>query len=89
MTLIDTGDKPRGGAREPRLPLPLHPAFAAAIEANSAAAEIWAGFPPGKIRDYCEWINEARTDPTRDRRIAQAVEWIAQGKSRNWKYERR
>jgi uncharacterized protein YdeI (YjbR/CyaY-like superfamily) len=36
-----------------------------------------------------EWIAEARQVATRERRIAQAVEWIAEGKSRNWKYERR
>ncbi|BAI97319.1 hypothetical protein Sj15T_17590 [Sphingobium sp. TA15] len=89
MALIDAGDKTRAGSRRARAPLPLHPAFAAAIEADPAAAAIWAGFPPGKIRDYCEWINEAKTDATRDKRIAQAVEWIAEGKGRNWKYEKR
>jgi uncharacterized protein YdeI (YjbR/CyaY-like superfamily) len=45
-------------------------------------------FPPGKRRDYLEWIADAKTDPTRDRRVRTAVEWMAQGKSRNWKYER-
>lgn len=33
-----------------------------------------------------QWIEEAKTDATRDKRIAQAIEWIADGKSRNWKY---
>lgn len=89
MALIDAGDKPRTGVREARAPLPQHPAFAAAIGADPAAAAVWASFPPGKIRDYCEWINDAKTDATRDKRIAQAVEWIAEGKSRNWKYEKR
>jgi uncharacterized protein YdeI (YjbR/CyaY-like superfamily) len=35
---------------------------------------------------YLEWIVEAKRDETRDRRIAQAVQWIAQGRQRNWKY---
>ncbi|AMK22295.1 MULTISPECIES: YdeI/OmpD-associated family protein [unclassified Sphingobium] len=89
MALIDAGDKPRSSLKAPRAPLPLHPDFAAAIDANPAAAAIWAKFPPGKTRDYCEWINDARTDATRDKRITQAVEWIAEGKGRNWKYEKR
>lgn len=89
MTLIDVGDKPRAGAKAPKPPLPIDPAFAAAIAVDPAAAAVWAAFSPGKIRDYCEWINEAKTPATRDKRIGQSVEWIAQGKGRNWKYQQR
>ena len=89
MALIDTGDKPRANAKDPRPPLPMHPDFTAAIEASPAAAASWANFPPGKVRDYVEWINTAKTDATRERRIAEAVAWIAEGKGRNWKYEKR
>jgi len=34
-----------------------------------------------------EWVTEAKTEETRDKRLATAVEWIAEGKGRNWKYE--
>ena len=44
---------------------------------------------PSHKRDYIEWITEAKTDETRARRLAQALEWMAEGKFRNWKYERR
>jgi uncharacterized protein YdeI (YjbR/CyaY-like superfamily) len=44
------------------------------------------GFPPGHRREYVEWITEAKTDATRQRRLATAVEWLAEGKPRNWKY---
>lgn len=44
-------------------------------------------FSPSKQRDYADWLNEAKTEATRTRRREQAVEWIAEGKSRNWKYE--
>ncbi|RUT67648.1 hypothetical protein D0817_25345, partial [Flavobacterium cupreum] len=37
-------------------------------------------------REYVAWLDEAKTDATRQRRLAQAVEWIAQAKTRNWKY---
>lgn len=60
----------------------------AALRENGGALEVWEGFPPGKRRDYVEWLADAKTDATRRRRLATAVEWIAEGKSRNWKYER-
>ena len=43
--------------------------------------------PPSHRREYIEWITEAKTDPTRDKRIATTVEWVPEGKSRNWKYQ--
>lgn len=89
MALIDAGDKPRSGPKPPKPPLPIPPAFQAALDADPAALAVWSAFPPGKIRDYCEWIGEAKSDATRDKRIATALEWIAQGKGRNWKYEKR
>lgn len=89
IALIDAGDRPRTGPKAPKSPLPVPPAFATALAANPAATTVWATFPPGKIRDYCEWIIDAKTDATRDKRIAQAVAWIAEGKGRNWKYETR
>jgi len=45
--------------------------------------------PPGQQREYVEWIVEAKQPATRARRLAQAVQWLAEGKRRNWKYERR
>lgn len=85
---IDNGAKlPRKRAAA-KPPLPVPDAFTRALAKNAAAKRQFAAFPPGKQRDYVEWIAEARQVATRERRIAQAVEWIAEGKSRNWKYER-
>jgi uncharacterized protein YdeI (YjbR/CyaY-like superfamily) len=39
-------------------------------------------------REYIEWITEAKKPETRAKRLATTLEWLAQGKSRNWKYER-
>jgi uncharacterized protein YdeI (YjbR/CyaY-like superfamily) len=61
--------------------------FLAALEANPAAYEVFNGFPPSAQRDYCDWLTEAKTEATRNKRMAQAVEWIAEGKRRHWKYE--
>jgi uncharacterized protein YdeI (YjbR/CyaY-like superfamily) len=66
-------------------PVPT-PEFAAALRRNKTAAATFRAFPPSHQREYVDWIAEAKREETRDRRIAQAVEWIAQGKQRNWKY---
>ena len=44
-------------------------------------------FPPGCRREYLEWIAEAKQDATRAKRIEIAIEWLSEGKRRNWKYE--
>ena len=73
-----------GGAAEPAVPDDL----TAALEANEAALVTFTGFSPSHRREYLEWITEARTDATRQKRLQQAVEWMAEGKSRHWKYAR-
>jgi uncharacterized protein YdeI (YjbR/CyaY-like superfamily) len=45
-------------------------------------------FPPSHRREYVEWIVEAKGEDTRKRRLESAVQWIAEGKPRNWKYTR-
>jgi uncharacterized protein YdeI (YjbR/CyaY-like superfamily) len=62
--------------------------FAAALKKNKQAQTVFDNFPPGKRKDYILWIIEAKTEPTKLKRIETAVEWIAEGKSRNWKYEK-
>jgi uncharacterized protein YdeI (YjbR/CyaY-like superfamily) len=59
----------------------------AALGANKAAKATYDAFPPGCKREYVEWIVEAKREQTRAKRLAQAVEWMAEGKRRNWKYE--
>jgi len=58
----------------------------AALRKNKKAQAAFDKFPPSHKREYVEWIVEAKTDETRQRRLAQAVEWMAEGKPRNWKY---
>lgn len=60
----------------------------AALDAVPAARKHFDAFSPGKQRDYAEWLAEAKTEATRTRRREQAIAWIAEGKSRNWKYEK-
>lgn len=62
--------------------------FAAALKRSKAAAAVFAKFPPSHKREYIEWILEAKRDETRQKRIATAVQWISEGKQRNWKYQK-
>lgn len=61
--------------------------FAAALRRNRKASAVFAKFSPSCKREYVDWIAEAKREETRQKRIVQAVEWIAEGKQRNWKYQ--
>lgn len=85
MQRIDTGaSRPKAA---PRLALPMPPAFAEALATAPAAKAHFDGFTPGYQRDYLEWIGEAKRDSTRQQRIALAIEWLSDGKRRNWKHQ--
>ena len=62
-------------------------ALAAALKKNKAAAKTFDAFSYSAKKEYIEWIEEAKTDATVAKRVATAVEWIAEGKQRNWKYQ--
>ena len=58
-----------------------------ALKANKAAKITYDAFSYTNKKEYVMWISEAKTDATRNKRLAQAVEWMAAGKTRNWKYQ--
>ncbi len=60
--------------------------FLAAVKKNKKALATFEAFSPSKKKEYVEWITDAKTETTRAKRLAQAVEWMAEGKVRNWKY---
>ncbi|HEY3279746.1 MAG TPA: YdeI/OmpD-associated family protein [Gemmatimonadales bacterium] len=76
---------PRRTAR-PRPPLKVPADVTAALKKNAKARATFAGFSPSHKREYVEWVTEAKTDETRQRRLETAVAWMAQGKPRNWEY---
>lgn len=61
--------------------------FSAALLKNKKASGTFEDFSPSHKKEYIQWITEAKTEDTRNRRMASAIEWIAEGKGRNWKYE--
>ncbi|HUL34716.1 MAG TPA: YdeI/OmpD-associated family protein, partial [Candidatus Eisenbacteria bacterium] len=88
--LVETGARTksldRPAKRKPR-PLVIPQELSSALKKNKLAAKAFAAFSPGKQREYAEWIAEAKRPETRQQRLTQAIKWISQGKSRNWKYE--
>ena len=88
--LILAGKRTKSLERTAKTPkaAPKVPAeFTAALKKNKAAAKVFAGFSPSCQREYSDWIVEAKRPETKEKRIAQAIEWIAEGKQRNWKYQ--
>ena len=91
--LIDSGEHTSimaGRNKVAKAPKPApksSPEFAAALKKNKKASVVFEAFSPSCKREYMEWIAEAKREETRDKRISQAVEWIAEGKQRNWKYQ--
>jgi uncharacterized protein YdeI (YjbR/CyaY-like superfamily) len=73
----------------PKKALPVPPVLAAALKKNKKAAAAFEAFAPSHRREYILWITEAKTEETRDKRVNTAIEWIAEGKGRNWKYEKK
>jgi uncharacterized protein YdeI (YjbR/CyaY-like superfamily) len=86
IAAIDLGvKKPRKALPKPQATMP--PVLAAALAAHPLAQAAFDAFSPSAQREYMEWIGAAKQDATRDRRLTQALEWIAEGKGRNWKYQ--
>ena len=70
-------------------PLAVPDYFTATLKTNRKAFDAFENFSRSHRKEYVEWITEAKTEATRNRRMATAIEWLAAGKSRNWKYERK
>jgi uncharacterized protein YdeI (YjbR/CyaY-like superfamily) len=77
--------KKRETNKEIEIPDALQKAFAK----NRTAATAFNNFSPSHKREYIEWINEAKTEETKNKRITTTIEWVLEGKPRNWKYMRK
>jgi uncharacterized protein YdeI (YjbR/CyaY-like superfamily) len=84
--LNDQGIKVERPKAAPKPPLKVPAYLKKALDGNKKAAATFASFSPSHKREYVEWVTEAKTEDTRNRRLTQAVEWMSQGKPRNWKY---
>jgi uncharacterized protein YdeI (YjbR/CyaY-like superfamily) len=81
-TKPDPSETKAGKKTPPAIPNDLQ----SALRHNAAARTAFASFSPSQQRDYIEWLTEAKREETRKRRLETAIEWISEGKTRNWKY---
>jgi len=88
VALNESGAKVTRKTSAPKPP-PKAPAdMLAALKKDTKAFAVWQAFAPSHRREYVEWITDAKTGETRTRRLETAVGWIAEGKQRQWKYQR-
>ena len=66
--------------------LPVPAILAAALKKNKRAQTAFENFPPSHRKEYIQWITEAKTEETQQKRVKTTIEWVAEGKQRNWKY---
>ena len=59
-----------------------------ALKKNKKAWSNFEAFSPGRKKEYIEWITGAKTEATRTKRVSDMLEWVEEGKIRNWKYLR-
>jgi uncharacterized protein YdeI (YjbR/CyaY-like superfamily) len=82
---VEERGRERKGSKDLTVPDYIHDA----IKRNKKAAATFKSFPYTHKKEYVEWVTEAKTEETRNRRLETAVEWLSQGKKRNWKYEKK
>ena len=87
MELNEKGIKVPKKAAAPKKDLVVPEVLKKALSKNQAAKTTFENFPYSCKKEYIEWITEAKTEPTRDKRLASTIEWLSEGKRRNWKYE--
>jgi uncharacterized protein YdeI (YjbR/CyaY-like superfamily) len=62
--------------------------FMKALAKNKKSLKTFESFSNSNKKEYISWVTEAKTEETRAKRLATAIEWMSEGKTRNWKYIR-
>jgi uncharacterized protein YdeI (YjbR/CyaY-like superfamily) len=90
--LVDSGERTKSFDHRKKKPaprsMPVPVELAAALKKNKTAAKAFELFSTSHRNEYVMWIDEAKRLETKQKRLAQAIAWIAEGKSRHWKYQR-
>ena len=66
----------------PKIPAVLSKALAKKKKAKT----FFESLSPSCQREYVEWITEAKREATVEKRLKTTIEWLSEGKKRNWKY---
>jgi uncharacterized protein YdeI (YjbR/CyaY-like superfamily) len=86
--LNELGKKVVKKAAAPKAALSIPAGLSAALKKNKKAQAAFDTLSPSQRREYIEWVTEAKTEATREKRLATTIEWLMEGKSRNWKYQK-
>lgn len=86
MHLIDSGVKLSKKDPAEKKELVISEEFNNALDANDKARATFENFSYSNKKEYVEWINDAKTEATRVKRLETAIEWLSEGKIKNWKY---
>jgi len=87
IILNETGAKGVMKPAAPKTEIYVPNYFTAALAEHPKAKAAFEAFSPSHRKEYLEWIIEAKTDATRQKRMETAIEWMEEGKSRHWKYK--
>ena len=87
IAINEQGIKVEKKPAAPKAELSMPDDFDKLLRGNLAAMDHFEKFSPSKKREYLEWFADAKSEATREKRMQQGLEWIAEGKSRNWKYQ--
>lgn len=89
MRLNDEGIKLPPKSVADKIPIDTPKDFELLLNNNKVAKSYFDNFAYSHKKEYIMWFDEAKTDATRQKRMNQALEWISEGKGRNWKYEKK
>lgn len=87
--LNDDGIKLPSRPKKTNAPMVIPEDFQQQLQLHPLASKGFEKLSASHQREYLEWICEAKMQTTRERRIKQTLQWLEEGKSRNWKYERK
>ena len=88
LRLDEAGAKIKKPVKTPKAEIPMPAYFATALAKSPKAKEQFESFSPSHKREYLEWITTAKTEATQLKRMATTIEWLSEGKSLNWKYQK-
>lgn len=89
VRLNDEGIKLEPRTKRQPEPISVPDDLQRALKKAPAALKTFNAFAPSQKREYIEWLTEAKQEATRQKRLVQAIEWMAEGKTRNWKYQKK
>lgn len=89
VKLNQQGVKVPGRTKRKAAPLRVPAYLAAALKRDAKAAATFKALSTSHRNEYVDWISGAKQQATRDKRLGTALEWLAQGKNYNWRYEKR